>query len=288
MNHRLSAVLFLLGVPALLLSCSPKPMIELKPEKIEIAPCLPQDLVIDSTAGDFARMEWNPGCPEIRVLRGFNIYLSRVPLVSQYPGRDLSPSIKPFNEEVYPGDTLGNPDLETFDLRGIENATAYYVHVRAVYTDMTLSPPTNEVELVVYLQGEFALMPSFTGEHDGFNIAKSRYCRADDLDNDVYFFHKDGRDYLCSPSRLGPVNRATTMYSFNEDDPPEDWWRIPPDAVPSDKVALAPRRVFVIVTADGHPARLKIVRTEGAGDSRSLTFEYIYRPAVRSQGSSAP
>ena len=251
-------------------------------------PCLPHDLVADSTAGNFARMAWNPGCPEIRVLRGFNIYLSRVPLVGQNPDHDLSPSISPFNEEVYPGDTLGDPDRETFDLRGIDNATVYYVHVRAVYTDMTLSPPTNEVELVVYPQGEFTLMASFAGEHDGFSIAQSRYCRADDLDNDVYFFHKDGRDYLCSPSRLGPVNRNTRIYSFNEAGPLEDWWRIRPDAIPSNKIELVPGRVFVIVTADGYPARLRVIRIDGVGDSRSFTFEYDYRPAIKSQGSSAP
>ena len=266
-----------------LLSCGPKPKKEITTE----GKCLPYGLTVDSTASSYALIAWHPGCPGARILRGFNIYVSPVPLADKYPAGNLPSDIRPYNREVYPGDTLGNPTRESYAIEDLENATQFFVHVRDVYIDGTLSPPSNEIPLVVYSQGEFTLVPSFGGDHDGFDFADGDYCRTDALNNDVYFYHKDGEDFLCSPARLGPVNRDTRIYAAGTGAPPGNWSQMKPDNDFTDRVKLQEGGVYILITADGYPVRLRVVSMTGEGESRRITFDYICRPPVRSEATSS-
>ncbi len=262
-------------ISGLLISCGPKPGTGIEKDNL----CLPHDLIIDSTGNGYALVAWHPGCPGVRILRGFNIYASPVPIVSEYPGAELPPTIKPINEQVYPGDTLGNHDRETYALEAIRNATAYYVHVRAVYSDGGLSPPTNEVGVVTFAQGRFTLRESYTGSHDGFSLVADGYCRTDDPENDLYFYHKDGRDYLCSPSRIGAIYRNTKIYAAGMT-APDNWAEMRPNDLFQERVPIREGEVFILITPEGYPARLKAERIEGSGDARAITFDYIYKPRV--------
>jgi hypothetical protein len=274
-----SAAIFFLA--AILLSCGPKPK-----QKTEVEErCIPSGLTIDSTASSYAVIAWNPGCPGLRILRGFNIYVAPRPLVSEYSGTDLPDDIKPYNREVYPGDTLGNPERESYAIENLDNAAQYYVHVRDVYIDGTLSPPSNEIPLVVYSQGQFTLSPSYTTDHDGFDFAAGDYCRADALNNDVYFYSKDGADYLCSPARLGPVNRDTKILSVGTA-APANWADMKPNDEFSERVPLRDGGVYILITADGYPAKLTVQSMTGSGDERRVTFDYIYEPPVKNASSS--
>jgi len=248
--------------------------------------CIPSSLIVDSTASSYALIAWNPGCPGLRILRGFNVYVSPVPLAADYPGSDLSPDFRPYNRDIYPGDTLGNPKRESYAIEDLENARQYYVHVRDVYIDGTLSPPSNEIPLVVYSQGQFTLMPSFTGDHDGFDFAAGEYCRTDALNNDIYFYSKDGADYLCSPARLGPVNRETEIFSAGTGVAPENWMEMNPDDEFTERVRLQEGGVYILITADGYPVKLNVLSMTGNGDERQITFDYIYKPPVKSAPSS--
>lgn len=276
-EHRMIRWLGLTGTGIVMLaSCGPPARLA----SDEGRQCLPHALTVDSTAGHYAMIAWDPGCPPVRVLRGFNVYLSPTPLVELYPDGEMPSSILPFNRDIYPGDTIGDPDRETFECREIDNAVLYYAHVRAVYSDMTLSPPTNEIELVAYPGGEFTLMASYSGQQDGFSFAGDGYCRTDAVENDLYFFHRDGMDFLCSPSRLGPVNRNTLIYAAGSGESLGDISDLTPHGDHAEKMELRPGRLYILVTADGYPAKLRVKGIAGDGDSRRVVFEYIYKPPV--------
>jgi hypothetical protein len=269
-------------VSMMLVSCQPKPGLTLDEGKL----CRPHNLVIDSTGNGYAKIAWDPGCPGTRIMRGFNIYVSPEPLAQQYPGGTLPGSIKPFNKEIYPGDTEGKKNRESYELEEIANATIHYVHVRVVNSDKSLSPPTNEIKLVCYAQGEFTLSVSYSDEQAGFSFAKNAHCRTDDLENDLYFYHKDGHDYLCSPSRLSPVNRVSKIYSAGTGNSLGDVSTISPRGNHAEKVELIPNGIYVVITEEGHPVKLRVERIEGQGDSRKVIFEYIYKPPAIGQGAS--
>jgi len=266
----------IMAFAGLITSCGPKPPTTDAPKDTR---CFPDNLVIDSTGSNYALLAWDPGCPGVRILRGFNIYASPVPLVSEYPGTDVPPTVMPVNAQVYPGDTLGNPTRETFALEDIENAVAYYVHVRAVYSDGTLSPPTGEIRLVTFAQGRFVLRESYTGSNDGFSIVTGESCRTDDLVNDLYFYHKDGQDFLCSPIRIGDVYRNTRIYPAGPK-APENWADMKPDDRFKERVPVEPDGVYILILDEGYPAKLEVRSIEGIGDSRTITFDYIYKPSV--------
>jgi hypothetical protein len=267
---------------AVLLSCGPKPKQKITTEER----CIPIGLSIDSTASTYALIAWNPGCPGLRILRGFNVYVSPKPLAAEYPGSDLPADIRPYNRKVYPGDTLGDPKRESFAVEDLENATQYYVHVRDVYTDGTISPPSNEIPLVVYSQGQFTLRPSFTSDHDGFDFTAGEYCRTDALNNDVYFYSKDGVDYLCSPARLGPVNRETRIFAGGTGASPENWAGMKPNNDFTERARLQKGGVYILITADGYPAKLRVQSITGKGGERQITFDFIYKPPVKKAPSS--
>lgn len=271
----------IIAASLILLTCGPKP----KQEMVTEEKCVPRGLTVDSTGSSYALIAWNPGCPGVRILRGFNIYVSPVPLADRYPGNQLPADIRPYNREMYPGDTLGNPRRESYAIEGIDNATQYYVHVRDMYTDGTISPPSNEMPLVVYARGTLTLAPSFTSDHDGFDFAAADYCRADAPNNDIYFYHKDGEDYLCSPARLGPVNRETRIYPAGTSAPPENWAGMRPDGDFTDRVQVRDGGVYILITADGYPVKLEVLSAIGNGDDRRITFDYIYKPPVKNAAS---
>ena len=259
-------------------SCAPPPS---PPPPVETIPqetrCIPFNLQPDSVGNHYVRIAWNPGCPGLRILRGFNVYLSETPLTKKHPGTDLPASIIPFNKIPYPGDTLGNPERESFELKEIENLKTFYIHVRVIYTDESLSAPTNEIQVIVYPQGEFTLTESFTGEHDGFDFAAGDYCRTDDLRNDIYVYSKDGVDYLCSPSRLSAVNRKTNIYDAGESrllGPDVD---LHPSGSAQERVSLHPGALYQLTTQDGATVALRVKNIEGTDRQRIVTFEYIYK-----------
>jgi hypothetical protein len=246
--------------------------------------CVPHSLTLDKISNRYAVIAWNPGCPGTRILRGYNIYLSPVPLTEQHPRYELPQSIKPFNREIYPGDTVGDPNRETYECEDISNATVYYAHVRTVYNDNSLSLPTNEIEVVSYAQGEIELAVSYSGKQDGFSFEKNNYCGTDDIENDIYFYSKDGKDYLCSPLRLGPVNRPTKIYPAGEGSTLGNISDIRPSGDPLEKVELRKGGIYIIITEEDYPVKLRAAEITGSGDDRKIRFEYIYKPPVKRQG----
>ena len=265
----------------LLSACAPPPKPSEPPQPAEALTtrsCLPHDLTVDGRGSHTARIAWNPGCPDVRILRGFNIYLSAAPLTAQFPGTNLPDTIMPFNREIFPGDTLGNPNRETYTLDSIPNAIRFFIHARAVNIDNTLSRPTNEVQVICYPQGVIELEESFSGKRDGFSFVDESYCRTDDLANDLYFYHRNGDDFLCSPSRLGPVNQTTKIYDAGEGIPLAKLDTLAPIGSPLERISIRVGTNLVIVTADGRPAALHVIDLVGKNDKHKVVIEYLFKP----------
>ncbi len=140
------------------------------------------------------------------LISGYNIYISEEPLLSD--SDELPPGAEPHNRTVYAGDTDPHDEIEHYEASGLENGVLYYVHVRVVYPDRTLSPPTEEITAVCGPRGEIELAVRYQGKPDGFSFLRDDYVDADDVANDLYYFHRDGRDFLVAPSELGGFQRA--------------------------------------------------------------------------------
>ena len=262
-----------------IISCGPKP----QTTQDESKRCNPHSLTIASTASHYVKVAWNPGCPGTRIMRGFNVYYSPTPLVGRYPGHDLPKTIKPYNKEPYPGDSEGDMSLETFEFKNIPSAQLFYVHVRVVNSDNSLSLPSNEIEMICYPQGEIGLVESYSGDHSGFSFVTDSYCATDAVENDMYFFGKDGKDYLCSPSRVSSINRANKIYilgpaeSIGAIDP------VTPKGVGLEKADLIPGTVYVIETPDGRFAKLRLIKMDEVDGKRVARFDYYYLAPVIKQ-----
>ena len=143
------------------------------------------------------------------LISGYNIYISRTSLAAEYPDGKYPATVKPHNLTVFPGDTNPEDKVEHYDAEGLENGVKYYVTVRTVMSDRSLSRPSNEVAVVAGPRGEITLDSRYQGEHDGYSFEEEAYTGADADNNDIYFYSLDGVDYLASPTRLNGFLRES-------------------------------------------------------------------------------
>ena len=142
-------------------------------------------------------------------ISGYNIYISTEPLAANYPGVEIDPSVPIYNATPFPGDTDPDDGIENFEATHLDNGVRYFVTVRVVYPDQTVSRPSNEVVAVCGAKGDIELSVRYQSEQDGYSFELNKYVRADAIENDLYFFSKDGVDYLASPNRLDGFIRST-------------------------------------------------------------------------------
>jgi hypothetical protein len=135
-------------------------------------------------------------------ISGYNIYISERPLSALYPDAYIDTSVAPYNPVPFPGDTNPVDSLEYFEATDLENGVRYYVTVRVVYPDGSVSGPSGEVPAVCGPRGEIELPIRYQSSPDGYSFEKNAYTAANSTDNDLYFYSKDGHDYLASPRRL--------------------------------------------------------------------------------------
>ncbi|MCP4686134.1 MAG: fibronectin type III domain-containing protein [bacterium] len=143
------------------------------------------------------------------MIGGYNVYISEERLAAKHPASVAKPSFRPFNEEPFPGDTNPDDGVEYFVADGLDNGVRYYVSVRAIYPDGSVSKPSNEVEVVCGPRGEIELAVRYEGEPSGFSFERNAPVKADATDSDIYFFSKRFADILGSPERLNGFLRQT-------------------------------------------------------------------------------
>lgn len=139
------------------------------------------------------------------LISGYNIYISHEPLSGNIADAE------PFNTSVFAGDTEPDDSVERFEALGLFNSVDYHVSVVVVYPDGRLSKPTKEIHAVCGMRREIELQFRYVGSQAGFSFMGNDYVASDGDANDLYFYSKDGTDYLASPSRLDGFLRNTKL-----------------------------------------------------------------------------
>jgi len=238
--------------------------------------CYPENLLVDVNDGRMD-VQWNTRCD--RLISGYNIYISEEPLTEKYSGAELPGSITPFNYPVYAGDTDPDDGVEHFIAETLENGKEYYVSVRIVNPDRTMSPPSNEVLAICGPRGEIELPIRFKSDKDGYSFERNEYVRVADMANDLYFFSKDGVDYLASPSRLDGFQKENKLGKLNaKGDLAAVIAKLPKlKSDPSkDKLAVKENDWVHVRTPEGTNALVKVLDVSGKGDERTIRLFFAY------------
>jgi hypothetical protein len=247
-------------------------------EKIQLLRtiCTPSNLVVKS--GDQKiYLKWDTNCSDSVLISGYYIYLENYPLYDRFYDRLPPSQIVPFNLAPYPGGTEPEDAFETMEITNLPNGVEYYVSVRTVFPDRSLSYSSNEVSVICRPEGEFTLAFRYTDLNDGFSLKTAQPVRADDELNDLFFFNKDGVDYLESPHRLNGFLRKSLFYSLGKTRDIYQYTSFDIDIPPIERMPVREGESYLIKTADGNYAVLRIEKISGTGKERSLNIKYIYQ-----------
>ncbi len=254
------------------LGCASKkvvPVVEIPPPVVERP--IPVDLTVEPADGSII-VQWKRQGEGL--ISGYNVYIhSRPGVIST----DSSHNFEPF-----PGDTNPDDGVERYEALGLQNGKRYYVTVRVIYPDRSLSALSNEAETICGPHREITLDHRFSGEHDGFALGLNKYVRADSDASDLYFFTKDGEDFLASPDRLNGYNRKSAFAKLALKGSLADIRKavsesnVQPSA---DKLTIKPGDWIMIRTADRYNGLLRIIGVDGKESSRKITLEMSYCPA---------
>ncbi|MEA2031532.1 MAG: hypothetical protein U9N55_08090 [candidate division Zixibacteria bacterium] len=266
-----ASLILLFCVTVLLwVDCGPKQIAEEIPSE-----CVPYNVIVKANDGNMI-VSFKDTCSALE--SGYNIYISPKPLADDYPGYTLPASIAPHNNPIFPGDTNPDDGIEHYEAKRLKNGVPYFVSVRIVFPDRSLSKPSQEQVAVCGPRGKIDLAFRYSSDHDGFSFAQNEYVRANDLANDLYFFSKDGKDYLASPSRLNGFIRDNKFLILHHNGEFDDIC----DIISTEK-APSKRRVTIssgdwiqVLTTDGFTALVKVLSIEGSGDERHVRLFYAF------------
>lgn len=234
---------FLLSV----FNCGPKPPGEI------ITPNTPYNL--KAVAGSHsADLYWQISRDDKSPISGYYIYLAE----SQNAEGEM------YNSSPYPGDTDGDITRESIEIPRLENGKPYYAYIRTVFSDGSLSKPSEKVTFVPLAQGKITISQNHTANRSGFNFADEKYTQARDFKNDIYIFATASRSGISSPSRLHSSLRQTKI-ALNQGE--MDMTQ-----------PLKKGQDYTLVTADGGRAMLTLLSTKGTAPEIEATFKYVYYP----------
>ena len=252
--------------------CGPKQV----SQKMITDECTPSNLEIKSNDG-LLSLKWDTNCSSDKIISGYYIYLQEKPIKEEHLAAYPPKSIKPFNLAPYPGDTDPEDRFETMDIQNLENGIEYYLSVRTVFPDKTLSVSSNQVAVICRPEGEFELAFRYAAQNDGFSFADGEPVRADSDRNDLYFYSKDGFDFIASPERLNGFLRKSSFYSLGKTD---DIYQYPALELEYEGVEKIPAIIgesYLLKTADGRFVKIRIEEATGEKNSRVLRISYIYQ-----------
>jgi len=217
------------------------------------------------------------------VISGYNIFISREPITLKTPQLASAVAVAPHNTTVYPGDTNLEDEAIEYIAYGLDNGVKYYVSVRVVYPDQSMSKPSNEVLAVCGPRGEFTLTMRYKAENDGFSLVTGRHVRADASTNDLYFFSKDGVDYLASPTRLNAYLRKTSFSLVRAGGQFDDIrQRLAAGKGTigngTDKIGISTGNWLLVTTAENYSALIQVKGLTGQNDAHSVTLWYALCP----------
>ena len=214
-------------------------------------------------------------------IAGYNIYISETPLAAKYPDRTLDKKIIAHNTSPYPGDTDPDDGVIWYEAGGLADGVRYYVTVRAVYSNWTLSKSSNEVEAVCGPRGTLDLGIRYQGKPDGFSFAGNDYVDADNIQNDLYFFSKNDVDIIGSPSKLEYILRKNTLTVLpNKGDLTKVAAEVTGKKITAkeDQVEVKVGDWVLLQTVEGGHVLLRVDDLTGAGKNRRVKLTYAYSP----------
>lgn len=263
---RASLLILILLITLNFLKCGPQKVTEEIREK-----CIPTLLQTYVNSGSMM-VVFKENCKSIK--SGYNIYINEYSIVSN----NLSDTIKPHNHPVFPGDTNPEDGIEYYQAEGLENGVVYYVSVRTVFSDRTMSMPSEEFEVVCGPRGEIDLSIRYKSENDGFSFSKNSDVRADDISNDFYLFIKDGQDFLASPNRLDGFLRTSKFRLLSGNSTINEVIKngISTGNPYNDKISIIKGNLVQVLTADGYTALLEVADIMGEGEKRQVKLKYAF------------
>jgi hypothetical protein len=238
----------------------------------EKADCYPSDLNIDVNSNTLD-VSWVNDCE--KSIAGYNIYINDEPLT----GKDVT-IIEPHNTDPFPGDTNPDDGVEHYIADGLDNGKKYFVTVRVINPDRTLSKSSIEKVAVCGPRGEIELSIRYKSSHDGYSFDKNEYVKADKLENDIYFFSKDGKDYLNSPLKLDGFLKANKLSKLAaKGDLVSAVQSIQIENKPdSDRLEVKKGDWLWILTPDDKSAIVNVLDIYGNGDKRMIKLYFAYSP----------
>lgn len=270
----MSRMLVALSALMILAGCGPKPAPEIARTSF------PADLsvVVNDETMTLAWVRQGKG-----PISGYNIYISTEPLVTKYPSHQIDPAVETYNVTPFPGDTNPDDGIEYFEARGLDNGVKYYVSVRIVYPDQSVSKPTAELLAVCGPRGKIELAGRYFGEPDGFSFAENKYVDPDAIINDLYYFHKDDVDYLNSPKRLDAfINDTKLLVLPFRGSIEEVSARVMKDGlVPTADLVKVKVGDWVLLKCENDAyALVNVLAFNGVKKERRVTLYYAYTPLV--------
>jgi len=238
--------------------------------------CPPHNLTVKPGDGSL-HLRWEIDCPESTLLSGYYIYVLDKPIYDEYHSSDPPSSARPYNDAVYPGDTVADRGFETITISDLDNGVDYYLSVRTVYPDRKISASSNEIGVICRPEGQFELAFRYAALNDGFSFARAASVRADGTANDLVFYNKDNIDFIECPSRLNGFLRKTEIYSLGKTKDIYQYPKFTIDIPPEDKLPIFEGESYLIRTADGNYAKIRIEKISGSGKERILKIRYIYQ-----------
>jgi hypothetical protein len=238
--------------------------------------CAPANLEVKSNDQTLF-LKWDTNCPKESLLSGYYIYLEDKPIYAAYHNLAPPRGIKPLNHDPYPGDTDPEDRWETMEINNLDNGIEYYVSIRALYPDRTVSVSSNEVIVMCRPEGTFELAFRYSDLNDGHSFADDATVRADGETNDLYFYHKDGFDFIASPHRLNGFLRKSFFYSLGKTENIYQYPKLDLDFQPVEKMPVHEGESYLIETADNNFAKVRIENITGEGKKRRMKINYIYQ-----------
>lgn len=238
--------------------------------------CSPFDIQADVDKGEMT-VKWQKNCD--RSIGGYNIYISETPLSPEFRNKQIPTEIAPYNASPYPGDTNPDDPVETFKAEGLTDGTKYFVSVRILLPNGVQSRPTKEIQVVTGPRGEIEMSIRYKSDNDGFSLKNENFVRADDLENDIYYFHQEGVDYLVSPIQLNGFLKDNKLellaFTGRFDQVIPKLGQL--DSNPrQDRVSVIEGDWVRVYTPEGHNALINVLGFTGDGDSRKVKLFYAY------------
>ena len=249
--------------------CGPKTVIPEPMTPEQKAQCEVSNLQVESDNRQLT-VSWVSKCTEL--ISGYNIYINPRPFDPEKP-------FAPHNQTPYPGDTDPDDGRIMYVAEGLQNSVRYYISVRVVYADQSLSKATAEIVATCGPRGRIELAIRYSGQPDGYSFSQERIVEADELSNDVYFFSQDGVDYLDAPTRLDGFLRKSRLVrlpvrgSFRE---VASYLAMNSATPESDRVEVHSGDWILLRTPESHHVLLQIEGFSGSGQSRRVRLSYAY------------